>query len=97
MGVQKFSIGQSGEELSEFTFHSFMMNGINIGYKSDGIYTYVGYGKEVAVVNPYLMTGVTIPNYNRTVEYVRTGEGPEDGSNIYATVIQISDPGGIRL
>jgi hypothetical protein len=93
MGVQKFSVGQSGEEITEFTLHNFMMNGINAGYKSGNIYDYVGYGKEVAVVNPFLMTGITVPNYNRTVEFVRTGEGPEDGSNFYATVIKIADPG----
>jgi hypothetical protein len=94
MGVQKFSIGQSGEEISEFTLHSFMMNGVNIGYKSDDIYTYVGYGKEVAVVDPYLMTGINVPEYNRTIEFVRTGEGADNASNFYATIIKITDPGG---
>jgi hypothetical protein len=93
MGVQKFSVGQSGEEISEFTLHDFMMNGINIGYKAGDMYDYVGYGKEVAVVNPFLMTGISVPNYNRTIEFVRTGEGPEDGSNFYATVVKIVDPG----
>ncbi len=93
MGVQKFSIGQSGEEISEFTLHNFMMNGFNVGYKSGDMYNYVGYGKEVAVVNPFLMTGIPVPNYNRTVEFVRTGEGTENGSNLYATIIKIADPG----
>jgi hypothetical protein len=93
MGVQKFSIGQSGEEISEFTFHNFMMNGVNVGYKSGDMYNYVGYGKVVAVVNPFLMTGIAVPNYNRTVEFVRTGEGTENGPNLYATIIKIADPG----
>jgi hypothetical protein len=94
MGVKKFTVGQSGEEISEFTLHNFMMNGINVAYKSDDILTDAGYGKEVAVVNPFLMTGITVPSYNRTVEFVRTGEGPENGSNFYATIIKIADPGG---
>jgi hypothetical protein len=93
MGVQKFSIGQSGEEISEFTLHDFMMNGINAGYKSGDMYNYFGYGKEVAVVNPFLMTGINVPEYHRTVEFVRSGEGPENGSNFYITIIKISDPG----
>lgn len=94
MGVKKFSIGQSGEEISEFTLHNFMMNGVNVGYKADDIYTYAGYGKQIAVVDPFLMTGINVPSYNRTVEFARTGEGPEDGSNFYATVLRIADPGG---
>jgi len=94
MGVKKFTIGQTGEEMSEFTLHSFMMNGINIAYKSDDILTDVGYGKEIAVVDPFLMTGINVPSYNRTIEFVRSGEGPENGSDFYASVIKISDHGG---
>lgn len=94
MGVQKFSIGQCGEEMTEFTFHSFMMKGINIGYKENDIAGEVGYGKEMAVVDPFLLTGIAVPNYTRTVEFARAGKGPENGSNFYATIIRIADPGG---
>lgn len=93
MGLQKFSIGQSGEEISEFTFHNFMMNGLNAGYRAGNIYSDVGYGKQIAVVNPYLMTGISVPNYYRTVAFIRTGLGGEENSNIYVTIIKISDPG----
>lgn len=94
MGVQKFSIGQCGEEMTEFTFHSFMMKGIDVGYKTNTISGEIGYGKEMAVVDPFLLTGIAVPNYNRTVEFTRIGEGPENGSDFYATIIKIADPGG---
>lgn len=94
MGVQKFSIGQCSEEISEFTLHSFVMKGVNVGYKSDDVYTEVGYGKEIAAIDPFLITGINVPNYNRTVEFARAGEGTENGSNFYATIIKIADPGG---
>ncbi len=94
MGVQKFSIGQNGEEISEFTLHNFMLNGLNVAYKSGDIYTYFGYGKQIAVVNPFLMTGINVPMYNRTLEFARVGEGTEESSNFYATIIKLADPGG---
>jgi len=93
MGVRQFTIGQCPEEISEFTFHNFVMNGVSMGYKTDNIYTYVGYGKEVAAVNPLLLSGVTVPTYHRDVEFFRTGEGAENSSNFYVTLIKISDPG----
>lgn len=93
-GMKRFRIGNCTEEISEFTLHNFMMNGISTAYSYDGITTDAGYGKEVAVVDPFLMTGVNVPNYNRSVEFVRSGVGSEDGSCLYGTAVRISDPGG---
>jgi hypothetical protein len=93
MGFQKFSIGVNSEEISQFTLHNFVMKGVDIGYKVNDIYVLGGYGHEEAVVNPYLMTGINVPTYNRTVEYARVGIGGPEESNFYATVIQINDPG----
>ncbi|HXB13932.1 MAG TPA: hypothetical protein VNZ45_18225 [Bacteroidia bacterium] len=93
MGFKKFSIGLNSEDISEFTLHNFMMKGVDIAYKAGDVYISGGYGKEQAVINPYLMTGVNVPTYNRTVEYGRVGIGSAQSSNLYATVLQINDPG----
>jgi len=95
-GFQYINIGHINEEVSEFTLHNFMMNGIAIGYKTTGdIYLSGGYGKEQAVINPYLLTGVNLPTYNRTVQYGSVGFGSPKESNLYINVIDISDPGSI--
>ncbi len=85
-GIQKFSIGLNGEEISEFTLHNFMMKGVDVAYKAGDVYISGGYGKEQAVINPYLMTGVNVPVYNRTVEYGRVGIGSAQSSNLYAGI-----------
>jgi len=93
MGFQYITIGRSNQEMSEFTLHDFMMTGINVGYKTGDIYASGGYGNEQAVVNPYLMTGINVPTYHRTVEYASAGIGSPKESNLYVTAINISDPG----
>jgi hypothetical protein len=96
MGFQYFKIGRITEEMSDFTLHNFMMNGVSIGYRVNNIYVSGGYGNEQAIINPYLITGVNVPTYHRTVEYASVGFGAPDKSNLYATVISISDPGSIN-
>lgn len=93
MGVQYFKIGRNTPEFSDFTLHNVMMNGVGIGYKYDNVYVSGGYGKQQAVINPYLISGMSMPTYKRSIGYGRIGIGPEQSSNIYATVIDISDPG----
>jgi hypothetical protein len=93
MGFQYITIGRSSQEMSEFTLHNFMMTGINIGYKTGDIYAAGGYGNQVAVINPYLMTGINVPTYHRTIEYASAGIGSPKESNLYITAINISDPG----
>ncbi|HTA81716.1 MAG TPA: hypothetical protein VK783_02200 [Bacteroidia bacterium] len=91
-GFQYITIGRANPEISEFTLHNFMMNGIDIGYKTGDVYVSGGYGKEQAVIDPYLMTGINVPTYNRTVEFGSIGIGSPKESNLYATVINISNP-----
>ena len=93
MGFQYITIGRSSQEMSEFTLHNFMMTGINIGYKTGDMYAAGGYGNEVAVINPYLMTSINVPTYHRTIEYASAGIGSPKESNLYITAINISDPG----
>jgi len=95
-GFQYIDIGRSTEEMSDFTLHNFMMNGVAVGYKTtNDMYLSGAYGKEQAVIDPYLLTGVITPTYNRTVEYGSVGVGSPKESNLYATVINISDPGSL--
>jgi|GEM_PF-2102237 hypothetical protein len=95
MGFQYITIGRSTQEMSDFTLHNFMMTGVNVGYKTGDIYASAGYGNEQAVVNPFLMTGISVPTYHRTVEYASVGIGSPKESNLYVTAINISDPGSV--
>jgi hypothetical protein len=95
MGFQYITIGKSTQEMSEFTLHNFMMTGINVGYKTGDVYAAGGYGTEQAVIDPYLMTGINVPTYHRTIEYASAGIGSPKESNLYVTAINISDPGSI--
>ncbi len=96
MGLKKFSIGLCNPEISEFTLHNFMMKGVDMQYKIGDVSLSAGYGKEQAVIDPYLMTGINVPTYNRTVEFMRAGLGSEQTSNFFATALRISDPGSIN-
>jgi hypothetical protein len=93
MGFQKLSFGNNMEEISQLTLHSFMFKGADVAYKAGDVYVAGGYGNEQAIIDPYLMSGVNIPEIKRTVEYARAGLGSEQSNNIYLTAIRITDAG----
>ena len=92
MGFQKLSIGNNSEEISQLTLHDFMFKGGDVAYKAGNVYVSGGYGNEQAIIDPYLLTGVNVPTFKRTVEYLRMGIGSAQSSNTYVTVIRMTDP-----